>query len=135
MRCFVVLLTAGMAVAIPPRQTASAPGNGRGGSPAPSSHSQASRGPQDAKPANPAKLFQLGQDALTHGQLDEAERNFRAVLQVDPQSGGAYANLGVVYMRRKQWNKALENLQKAEHLHAADRGNPAQHRTRLLPPE
>ena len=32
------------------------------------------------------------------------------------QIGRAYANLGVVYMRRKQWDKALTLLQKAEHL-------------------
>ena len=66
--------------------------------------------------ADPAKLFQAGQDALNHGRLDEAERDFRQVLAVDPQLGGAYANLGVVYMRRKQWAKGLEMLQKAEHL-------------------
>jgi tetratricopeptide (TPR) repeat protein len=66
--------------------------------------------------ANPAQLFQAGQEALQAGRLDEAERDFRGVLAVDPQLGGAYANLGVVYMRRKQWAKALEALQKAHHL-------------------
>ncbi len=66
--------------------------------------------------ADPAKVFQRGQDALAHSRLDDAERDFRQVLQLDPQAGGAYANLGVVYMRRKQWTKALETLQKAEHL-------------------
>jgi len=50
------------------------------------------------------------------GRLDEAERDFRQVLALDPQSGGAYANLGVVYMRRKQWTRALETLHKAERL-------------------
>jgi len=69
-----------------------------------------------AKPADPAQLFQQGQDALSRGQLDEAERDFRAVLTIDPQSGAAYANLGVVAMRRKQWNEALAMLHKAEHL-------------------
>ncbi len=38
------------------------------------------------------------------------------MLAANPQVGGAYANLGVVYMRRKQWTKALETLQQAEHL-------------------
>ena len=38
------------------------------------------------------------------------------MLAANPQVGGAYANLGVVYMRRKQWTKALEMLRKAEHL-------------------
>jgi tetratricopeptide (TPR) repeat protein len=104
-----LLLLAAMAMAIPPRQATSAPaGNGRSGAP--------TAPPADPRTADPAKLFQQGQDALAHGRLDEAERDFRGVLQADPQAGGAYANLGVVYMRRKQWNKALESLQKAEHL-------------------
>jgi tetratricopeptide (TPR) repeat protein len=63
-----------------------------------------------------ALIFQHGQDALNHGRLDEAERDFRQILALDAQAGGAYANLGVVYMRRKQWSKALEMLRKAEYL-------------------
>ena len=51
-----------------------------------------------------------------HNRLDEAERDFRRVLTADPQASAAYANLGVVYMRRKQWTQALEMLRKAEHL-------------------
>lgn len=70
----------------------------------------------DSKAADPAQLFKQGQDALGQGRLDDAERAFRQVLAVDPQSGGAYANLGVVYMRRKQWSKALDTLHKAERL-------------------
>ena len=66
--------------------------------------------------ADPAQLFRAGQDALNRGQLDEAERDFRQVLAANPQVGGAYANLGVVYMRRKQWSRALETLRQAEHL-------------------
>ena len=63
-----------------------------------------------------SQLFQAGQDALHRGRLDEAERDFREVLKANPQVGGAYANLGVVYMRRKQWANALESLRKAEGL-------------------
>jgi tetratricopeptide (TPR) repeat protein len=63
-----------------------------------------------------ALIFQHGQDALSHGRLDEAERDFRQILALDPQAGGAYANLGVVYMRRKQWSTALDMLHKAEQL-------------------
>ena len=66
--------------------------------------------------ADPAQLFQSGQEALTENRLDEAERDFRQVISLDPQAGGAYANLGVVYMRRKQWSKALESLRQAEKL-------------------
>jgi len=65
---------------------------------------------------DPAQLFEAGQDALNQGRLDQAERDFRQVLAANPRAGGAYANLGVVYMRRKQWTKALEMLRKAEHL-------------------
>jgi tetratricopeptide (TPR) repeat protein len=65
---------------------------------------------------NIPQLLLTGQDALNHGRLDEAERDFRQVLAANPQVGGAYANLGVVYMKRKQWSKALEMLRKAEHL-------------------
>jgi tetratricopeptide (TPR) repeat protein len=98
-----------MAMAIPSRQDTSPPaGNGRSG--------PANNASVDARAADPAKLFQRGQDALTRGQLDEAERSFRGVLRADPQSGAAYANLGVVYMRRRQWAKALESLQKAQEL-------------------
>lgn len=69
-----------------------------------------------AASADPAKLFQVGQQALKQNSLDDAERDFRQVLALNPQSGAAYANLGVVYMRRKQWPRALEMLRKAEHL-------------------
>ena len=66
--------------------------------------------------ADPALLFQAGQEALNQNRLDEAERDFQKIIAGNPQIGGAYANLGVVYMRRKQWPKALEMLQRAETL-------------------
>jgi len=62
----------------------------------------------------PAQVFESGQEALGQGRLAEAERDFRQVLAADPEAGGAYANLGVVYMRRKQWTKALDMLGEAE---------------------
>jgi tetratricopeptide (TPR) repeat protein len=69
-----------------------------------------------ANSPDPAQIFQHGQNALNREQLDVAERDFRQVLVVDPKAGSAYANLGVVYMRRKQWAKALEVLHQAERL-------------------
>ena len=66
--------------------------------------------------ASPQQLFQEGETALKKNNLDLAERSFRGVLAQDPQAAGAYANLGVISMRRKQWPQALEMLQKAEHL-------------------
>jgi tetratricopeptide (TPR) repeat protein len=65
---------------------------------------------------DPQKLFEAGEAALHAGKLDEAERAFRQVLAINPGVAGAYANLGVIHMRRKQWPQALEMLHKAEKL-------------------
>src|SRR6266566_2122874 len=50
------------------------------------------------------------------GDLDEAEAAFRQVLAADPRAGSAYANLGVIAMRRKEWDHAITLLEKAEKL-------------------
>jgi len=65
---------------------------------------------------DPQKLFEAGEAALRARKLDEAERAFRQVLAINPGVAGAYANLGVIHMRRKQWPQALEMLHKAEKL-------------------
>src|SRR5450755_3437767 len=62
---------------------------------------------------DPAAQFAQGQLALQSGHLSAAEAAFRKVLSADPRSGAAYANLGVIAMRRKQWDLALPLLQKA----------------------
>jgi tetratricopeptide (TPR) repeat protein len=102
------LLLTGAAASMPPQSsTPAAAAKPRNSLPAAASGGTA----QDL-----SQLFQAGQDALHRGRLDEAERDFREVLKANPQVGGAYANLGVVYMRRKQWANALESLRKAEGL-------------------
>jgi len=65
---------------------------------------------------NQQKLFSEGEAALRDGDLDRAERAFKAFINADPQYAPAYANLGVVYMRRKQWDDALKVLDKAAKL-------------------
>ena len=72
--------------------------------------------PGAAAASDPQKLFEAGEAALHAGQLDEAEREFRRVLAINPRVAGAYANLGVIHMRRKQWPQALDMLHKAEQL-------------------
>jgi tetratricopeptide (TPR) repeat protein len=62
---------------------------------------------------DPKTLFAQGQAALQSGDLHEAEISFRAVITADPRAGSAYANLGVIAMRRKEWDPALTLLQKA----------------------
>ena len=95
------------------------PANAQNSTPTPPANPQTSIAAEAAtenakQPA--ALIFQHGQDALNHGRLDEAEHDFHQILALDPQAGAAYANLGVVYMRRKQWTKALDSLNKAENL-------------------
>jgi len=65
---------------------------------------------------DPRQLFQKGQAALSRGDLDSAETSFRGVISLDPRSAAAYANLGVVEMRRKHWDAAVSDLKKAEGL-------------------
>ena len=65
---------------------------------------------------DPAKVFAAGEAALKAGKLDVAERDFKQVLAANPKVAGAYANLGVIHMRRKQWPEALAMLHKAEKL-------------------
>ena len=67
-------------------------------------------------PIDPQKSFAAGEAALHAGKLDLAEHQFRQVLAANPDVAGAYANLGVIHMRRKQWPQALSDLQRAERL-------------------
>src|SRR5580698_5234032 len=59
-----------------------------------------------ASAVDPKVSFAEGQASLQSGDLATAEAAFRRVLSVDPQSGAAYANLGVIAMRRKEWDHA-----------------------------
>ena len=70
----------------------------------------------DAPSNDPQTWFARGQAALQAGELDSAEADFRKVAAADPRAGAAFANLGVIAMRRKQWDQALALLQKAERL-------------------
>ena len=77
---------------------------------------QALQLPQNPATAGPEDSFRAGQQALQRGDLEEAEKAFRRVLVLDPKAGPAYANLGVIEMRRKNWDHAMSNLKKAESL-------------------
>jgi tetratricopeptide (TPR) repeat protein len=60
------------------------------------------------------ELFEQGETALRSENLDAAESAFGHVLSVDPDSGAAYAKLGIISMRRKQWHQAINRLEKAQ---------------------
>lgn len=62
-----------------------------------------------------ASRFRAGSEALQAGDLDSAERKFQSVLKCQPNAG-AYANLGVVYMRKQNWTAATRALKQAARL-------------------
>src|ERR1700677_5302340 len=76
----------------------------------------AQAGAGSAPPPDVAGVFAEGEEALRAGELQRAEGAFKKVLAADPNAAGAYANLGVIAMRRQQWGRALEMLRKAERL-------------------
>jgi Flp pilus assembly protein TadD len=92
------------------------PSNGSSHPTSQQSSSDTTRHAPPTTPVDPQAAFAEGQAALQSGDLASAEAAFLRVLSVDPQSGAAYANLGVIAMRRKQWDHALTLLQKAEKL-------------------
>ena len=82
---------------------------------------KAGTGGTNCAQAELAKRFQEGADALNAGSLDTAERQFRAVLRCG-SNAGAYANLGVVYMRKQDWADATRALKEAARLAPAMTG-------------
>ena len=75
-----------------------------------------------ASAGDPAAIFHEGKQALESGQLAQAEKDFRRVIALDPKSGAAHVNLGVIYMREKRWDDALAELRKAETLSPHEAG-------------
>src|ERR1700739_5105068 len=69
---------------------------------------------QTAPPFDARAWFEKGTTALQSGDLPAAESDFHHVLALDPNSGAAYVNLGVIAMRRTDWNEALKNFNQAE---------------------
>jgi hypothetical protein len=94
-----------------------------GSATAKTANGQASQGKKSTSPkikndasGDSQALFSKGAAALQGGDLDGAEKAFRQVAAIDPITGGAYANLGVVAMRRKDWGHALSLLERAARL-------------------
>ncbi len=66
--------------------------------------------------ASLSQHYEQGLKAMQDGKLDEAERQLRLVVAQQPSDVQARVNLGVVYMRRSEWQRALVELEAAEHL-------------------
>src|SRR3984885_1965941 len=56
---------------------------------------------------------QAGQQALSAGHYDEAESDFKKLLQLDPNIAEMHATLGVVYFQEKKFDQAVPELRRA----------------------
>ena len=83
----------------------------------PQSDAQSPTGPtSSARARDPQTIFNEGEAALATGDLDTAEHRFKQVVSLNPRVAGAYANLGVIQMRRKKWDAAIASLEHASRL-------------------
>ena len=57
--------------------------------------------------------FEWARRALIAGKLDDAERGFLALTKSNPELGGAFANLGVVYRHKKKFEESVTALEQA----------------------
>ena len=55
----------------------------------------------------------LAQALLEDGQDAQAEKEYLKILEADPDEGSAYLRLGQIYRKRRDYEKALENFNKA----------------------
>ena len=56
---------------------------------------------------------QGGQQALAAGHYDEAESDFKKLLEIDPNIAEIHATLGVVYFQEKKFHQAVPELRRA----------------------
>lgn len=81
-----------------------APGQGGGGGGAPMSKEEAAK--QQAKVAEIRKAFDDAVALSNEGKNEEAIAKFNEVATSVPKCAECYANIGTVYSRMKQWDKA-----------------------------
>ena len=75
-----------------------------------SASSLAAQGSQDE---TLQQYSQAGQQALAAGHYDEAESDFKKLLQIDPNIAEMHATLGVVYFQEKKFDQAVPELRRA----------------------
>jgi tetratricopeptide (TPR) repeat protein len=68
---------------------------------------------QDSQEESLQKYSEAGQQALAAGHYDEAESDFKKLLQIDPNIAEIHATLGVVYFQEKKFDQAVPELRRA----------------------
>ncbi len=86
--------------------------------------------PQD--PTNPLIYKELQACYETSGQFDDLEKTCLRAIENDAGGDGAYANLGEIYVRRGDLNRAVEYMEKASSLNPSNLGNMDNLATALL---
>ena len=70
---------------------------------------------------NAKKFYQQGLDLMETRQLPQAVESFRQALAFDPEYADAYAALGRTYFKMREWQKAIDNLNRASALNKKKR--------------
>jgi tetratricopeptide (TPR) repeat protein len=65
------------------------------------------------QPQQSEGYYQLGDTELQLGKFPEALANFTKTLERNPTHGGALTGIGIVFYKQKEYDKALDALQKA----------------------
>ncbi len=63
--------------------------------------------------ANAKKCYERGLELTESGQFMQAVESFRQAVQFDPEYADAYAALGRTYFKLRDWQKAIDNLNRA----------------------
>lgn len=61
-------------------------------------------------PADPGVINLFGHVALASGRLEEAERRFKQLVEIDPKNTDGRLSLAAVYMENARWREALAEL-------------------------
>ena len=75
----------------------------------------------DSRLETARKLHERGLALMEAGQLPQAAESFQQALQLEPEFAEAYAALGRTYFKMREWQKALENLNRAASLKSKQR--------------
>jgi tetratricopeptide (TPR) repeat protein len=59
------------------------------------------------------RTFEVARQALITGRLDDAERGFLVLAKSNPELGGPFANLGIVYRQRQKLDDSVAALERA----------------------
>ena len=65
------------------------------------------------------RLARKGQELIHKTMLDEAITYLNTAIEINPEFSMAYNHRGIVYVRRKEWKKALANFSKAIELNSS----------------